>query len=469
MKKFLLSLLMTICAIAINAQSYVKVTESQTDWSGKYLIVYESSATEGYIYTGVDATQNYVSATINDGVITDTSLAQYLVEIAPIEGSTKYSLMISNDNPGTNAGKYMYQSANSNGLNFNSKAQENTITMDEGAISITCASGPKLQFYKGGANSRFRYYKTTQQGIAIYKYTEGEGGGEEPGGDPVEPEIPTKGDTYRLVTSNSELEANEKYIIVAAESDYAMSTTQNSNNRGKNLITKNGNLITLSDESIANVQVLTLEQGTIDDTWAFNTGAGYLYAAGGTTSNNYLRTKNNKDEVASAIIAVSTEGIASIVFQGEVSRNTLKYNSSSSLFSCYASGQTDVSLYKYIKTVATPVISKDGDDMISITCATEGATIYYTIDGTTPTTSSTQYTGAFKLTVDSLTVKAIAVKDGWKNSTVASEALVPTAIEEVGVDAGEAVYYNLQGVKVANPENGIFIKKQGGRTSKVVL
>ena len=44
-----------------------------------------------------------------------------------------------------------------------------------------------------------------------------------------------------------------------------------------------------------------------------------------------------------------------------------------------------------------------------------------------------------------------------------------TGIEEVGVDAGEAVYYNLQGVKVANPENGIFIKKQAGKTTKVIL
>ena len=51
----------------------------------------------------------------------------------------------------------------------------------------------------------------------------------------------------------------------------------------------------------------------------------------------------------------------------------------------------------------------------------------------------------------------------------ANSSDIPTAIEEVGVDAGEAVYYNLQGVKVANPENGIFIKKQGNRTSKVVL
>ena len=45
-----------------------------------------------------------------------------------------------------------------------------------------------------------------------------------------------------------------------------------------------------------------------------------------------------------------------------------------------------------------------------------------------------------------------------------------TGIEDTMVDENAPVeYYNLQGVKVANPENGIFIKKQGGRTSKVVL
>ena len=46
----------------------------------------------------------------------------------------------------------------------------------------------------------------------------------------------------------------------------------------------------------------------------------------------------------------------------------------------------------------------------------------------------------------------------------------------VGIDEIEAEdanapveYYNLQGMKVANPEKGIFIKKQGGKTTKVVL
>ena len=45
-----------------------------------------------------------------------------------------------------------------------------------------------------------------------------------------------------------------------------------------------------------------------------------------------------------------------------------------------------------------------------------------------------------------------------------------TAVEEVEAEVNAPVeYYNLQGVKVANPKNGIFIKKQGCRTSKVIM
>ena len=45
-----------------------------------------------------------------------------------------------------------------------------------------------------------------------------------------------------------------------------------------------------------------------------------------------------------------------------------------------------------------------------------------------------------------------------------------SGVAETLVDANAPVeYYNLQGVKVANPENGIFVKKQGGKATKVVL
>lgn len=66
--------------------------------------------------------------------------------------------------------------------------------------------------------------------------------------------------------------------------------------------------------------------------------------------------------------------------------------------------------------VATPVISPNGGTItgstaVTIACATSGATIYYTTNGATPSSSSTLYTGAFTVSTTT-TVKAIAIKDG---------------------------------------------------------
>lgn len=42
------------------------------------------------------------------------------------------------------------------------------------------------------------------------------------------------------------------------------------------------------------------------------------------------------------------------------------------------------------------------------------------------------------------------------------------AVDGISEATGTAIFYNLQGVRVNNPENGIFIKIQDGRTSKVI-
>ncbi len=79
-----------------------------------------------------------------------------------------------------------------------------------------------------------------------------------------------------------------------------------------------------------------------------------------------------------------------------------------------------------IPQVATPTFSPAAGtytaaQSVTISCSTSGATIYYTTDGTTPTTSSSVYSSAIAVS-SSMTIKAIAVKSGMTNSEVASAA-----------------------------------------------
>lgn len=76
-------------------------------------------------------------------------------------------------------------------------------------------------------------------------------------------------------------------------------------------------------------------------------------------------------------------------------------------------------------TLPAPVITADASaGTATITCATTGATIYYTTDGTTPSaTNGTAYTGSLSGLPLMTTLQAIAVKSGWNNSPVASTTL----------------------------------------------
>ena len=84
--------------------------------------------------------------------------------------------------------------------------------------------------------------------------------------------------------------------------------------------------------------------------------------------------------------------------------------------------------------VATPTFAPAAGEVLSgtevaISCATTGATIYYTTDGSTPTTASTEYTAAIEVTA-AVTIKAIAVKADMTDSAVATAAytiVIPTA------------------------------------------
>ena len=241
---------------------------------------------------------------------------------------------------------------------------------------------------------------------------------------------------YELVTSSDDIEVGKNYIIVGENSGscYAMGEQKTSNRAGVAVTAVNG-VITINDEA---VEIVTFEATESTDFpyyfKATTIGAGYLYAA--STSSNHLKTTATPEATATASISVSSAGVAAIVFN-QTSRNTMRfnYNNGSPLFSCYASGQSDIYLYKEVGAVtpvavAKPVITPNGgkfltteNAVVTIACETEGASIYYTLDGTEPDATSTVYpTDGFTLNADAteaIVVKAIAVK-GEETSAVAT-------------------------------------------------
>jgi Chitobiase/beta-hexosaminidase C-terminal domain len=128
---------------------------------------------------------------------------------------------------------------------------------------------------------------------------------------------------------------------------------------------------------------------------------------------------------------------------------------------------------QYIISAGTtpPVISPAGGSFtaaqaVTITDSTPGAAIYYTLDGTTPTSSSTPYSGSFTLSANA-TVSAIAIAAGTSSTVTtasftinippASPAAAPTFSPAAGIytsvqtvmlvdtTPGATIYYTLDG------------------------
>jgi hypothetical protein len=170
------------------------------------------------------------------------------------------------------------------------------------------------------------------------------------------------------VTDESTLAEGDNIILVNEDASVAMGE-QNSNNRKEESVVIDNNVI----DNISNkVQKLILQGES--DAWYFYTGEGFLYAA--SSSSNYLKTQATQDNNAKATISI-TNGDAAIKFQGSNTRNVLRYNETSGLFSCYASNSTvtgTVQIYKEVPitvtigeagyaTYCTPKAVSFGDDV----------------------------------------------------------------------------------------------------------
>ncbi len=61
--------------------------------------------------------------------------------------------------------------------------------------------------------------------------------------------------------------------------------------------------------------------------------------------------------------------------------------------------------------------------------------------------------------------------DPWKDFIILADLEAQSGIEGIEADGSNAPaeFFNLNGVRVANPENGLYIKRQGGKTAKVLV
>lgn len=156
--------------------------------------------------------------------------------------------------------------------------------------------------------------------------------------------------TYTLASS---IVPGKHYIIASGTSGSieAMGYDKG-NNRDAVDVTVSENTIQLAEGVHEFVIYGTDKEGryTIYD----ETSPGYLYTDGG-NSNNYLKTYSSLNNFTGHerwTISIDNNNKASVV-ANVTGRNTMKYNSSSALFSCYASGQNDIYLYEKVGE-ATP-------------------------------------------------------------------------------------------------------------------
>jgi uncharacterized repeat protein (TIGR02543 family) len=181
-------------------------------------------------------------------------------------------------------------------------------------------------------------------------------------------------------------------------------------------------------------------------------GTNVIWKAG-TTALTGVTLSTNSPVTGTAITSTLSPSGASATYQWY--RNATSSNSGGTIIvgateSSYTPTSADVGKYLYViangtggctgivtsaattsavqwsTTVATPSFSAAAGTYASaqsvlISCATDDATIYYTTNGSTPTSGSTKYNGA--ITVSSTTtIKAIAVKAECGDSAVASAA-----------------------------------------------
>ena len=268
------------------------------------------------------------------------------------------------------------------------------------------------------------------------------------------PSISTTAGTNRWIIYNNLLcsKWNSNYYVRYANNAFNTSTKTNQKQNNTEFTAYSVDITSFSSTStnptINGTNALT---ATGNSTY---TASGAAYQNGGYTNyyfnsaNHYVDGSNNTITPAAATISSATWNLTPNNYatvnssNGTVTVNSLPANDITlTLTVTYTvtggtptvpanttlSASKEITLYG--TTIVAPTITRTGNN-ISLATTTTGATIYYATDGSTPTSSSTAYSGPFSIEALSfpVTVKAIAIRNG-NNSTVTTETYSSPACE----------------------------------------
>jgi hypothetical protein len=178
--------------------------------------------------------------------------------------------------------------------------------------------------------------------------------------------------------------------------------------------------LTITTNAANSPQTVTLSGTGVTPT----TATPVFSPAAGTYSSS--QTVTITDATSGSTIYYTTNGTtptkSSSVYSGPIMVSTTETLKAIATANGYSQSSVVASTYTIAASVTglSPTSGAPGTQ-VTITDTTPGATIYYTTNGKTPSTSSTKYTTQIaESTTD--TIKAIAVATGYTNSAVASTA-----------------------------------------------
>ena len=167
--------------------------------------------------------------------------------------------------------------------------------------------------------------------------------------------------TYSLVTNENPLVSGKHYIIASGTTGTVRAMgAQSDNNRAAVVVNVDSNGHIPETTGVSEFVIIGPDVDGFYTIYDVNENK-YLYAAGTGSKKNYLRSQEPNDNNGRWTIKLGDDNNDTIKAQGSNTNNWMRYNSSSTLFSCYGSGQGNVYLF-----------AKDNETTVSYTMNISG-------------------------------------------------------------------------------------------------